>query len=147
MLGRFSNTNEIVARKLGIKEERVSKVMSFFVEELNQELKSCQHPFVYVRGLGTFTLVVSAIETRLRNTIHVYRHAKKDPPSRKSEENLLSLRKTIFELFTIRRLIKNKRKELKTLRNARKAEHDSAGELLQNDRKKQKPLREEKQHL
>lgn len=134
MLGKLAFTNKIVAKNLGIKEERVSGVMSFFVDELNKELMSCNHPFVYVRGLGTFTLALAPIESKIRRMIGHYKKVQKGIGIRNTEKSLVDLRRTIEELFVIRRLLKDKRKEIKKLRDDRKAEGNSKGELLPNDR-------------
>jgi hypothetical protein len=120
MLGRFVDINRIVARRLKMDESLVGSVTSFFVKELNTELKECNHPFIYVRGLGTFTLVVGAIETRLRTLIRKYWVMRNDPAILKSDKNFVGLHRVICELFTIRRVIKTRRYEMKLLKDARK---------------------------
>lgn len=134
MLGKLAFTNKIVAKNLGQKEERVTRVMTFFTEELNKELASCEHPFVYVKGLGTFTLSLGPIERKLRKMLGYYRRAMRGESPRSYIGEVAALKKTIFELFSIRRLLKTKRKEIKILRDAGKASRNSKGKLLPANR-------------
>lgn len=136
MLGKLAFTNKIVAKHLGQDEARVTKVMDFFVRELNAELMRVDHAFVYVRGLGTFGLSLKPIETRIRHMWTAYRKALRGETAvrqsgiRNTEKSCLALRQTLFELFAIRRLLKTKRRELKTLRDDRKVRRNIQGELL-----------------
>lgn len=120
MLGKFAFTNKIVAKRLNMDEALVGSVTNFFVKELDRELRECNYPFIYVRGLGTFTLVVGAIETRLRTVLKKYQEMRQNPEILKSDKNFVGLQKLIYELFTIRRIIKTRRKEMKLLKDARK---------------------------
>jgi hypothetical protein len=120
MLGKFAFTNKLVAKRLNVDEALVSSVTGFFVKELDTELRECNYPFIYVRGLGTFTLVVGAIETRLKTVIKKYWEMRQSPEILKSDKNFVGLQRVICELFTIRRVIKTRRKEMKLLKDARK---------------------------
>lgn len=127
MLGKPVFTNKIVAKNLGIDEKKVTDVMDFFFSELGKEIRECNHPFIYVRGLGTFTLKTSTIESRLRVNITRYRTLRKKRPEERgrgtatSQAFLDGARKEIFELFRIRRLIKGRRKENQKIKDAKKA--------------------------
>lgn len=120
MLGKFVFTNKTVAKRLNVDENLVASVTNFFVQELDQELRRARHPFIYIRGLGTFTLVVGAIETRLRTVLKKYQEMRQNPGILKSDKNFVGLQRLICELFTIRRVIKTRRKEMKLLKDARK---------------------------
>lgn len=120
MLGKFAFTNKIVAKRLGLDESLVGSVTGFFVQELDQELRRAEHPFIYVRGLGTLTLVVGAIQTRLRTVIKKYWTMRKSPDILKSDKNFVGLQRVISELFTLRRIIKTRRREMKLIKDARK---------------------------
>ena len=128
MLGKLAFTNKIVAKNLGMPEERVAKVMTFFAENLNKELLSCEHTFVYVMGLGTFTMVLRPIENKIRRMYRHYQNTKVGKGIRNSEESLLDLRRVLFELFALRRKLKGTRKELKILKDvAREASGNCKG--------------------
>lgn len=130
MLGKLAFTNKIVAKNLGQKEERVTRVMSFFTEELNKELASCEHPFVYIKGLGTFTLSLGPIERKLRRMVGHYKKALSGKTPKGYAGEVGAIKRTLFELFAMRRLLKNKRKEIKILKDAGKASRNSKGEFL-----------------
>jgi hypothetical protein len=127
MLGKLSFTDKIVSKRLGIDQETVSGVTGFFVKELDAEFRKADHAFIYVRGLGTFTLVLGAIETRLKTIIGRYWLMRNDPEVLKCNKNLLGLRRLCFELFALRRTIKDKRKEIKLVKDERKAINDNKG--------------------
>ena len=117
MLGKLAFTNKIVAKNLGVPEERVTGVMNFFTEELNKELQSCAHTFVYVKGLGTFSLALRPIENKIKRFIKYYRNTRAGKGIRNTEKSLLDLRRILFELFALRRQLKSTRKELKILKH------------------------------
>lgn len=116
MLGKIAFTNKIVAKNLSMPEDRVNQVMSFFITELKDEIGRAQHPFIYVRGLGTFAMNLKPVENKLRRFIRYYSNTKKGKGIRNNEKSLLALRQTIFDLYRIRRLIKAKQAELKGLK-------------------------------
>lgn len=120
MLGKFAFTNKLVAKRLNMDEALVGSVTNFFVKELDRELRECNYPFIYVRGLGTFTLVVGAIETRLRTLLRKYKEMRLTPEILKTDKNYVGLQRVIYELFTIRRVIRSRRKEMKLLKDERK---------------------------
>lgn len=122
MLGKPAFTNKIVAKNLGVPEERVTKVTGFFYKELLEELKKREHPFIFVRGLGTFAMNPKTIDSMLRK-FWMYR---KDKQNRLTATQM-KMKESMFELFRIRRLIKNKLKENKELSNAVKIVDDTKG--------------------
>lgn len=126
MLGKLAFTNKIVAKNLGVNEDRVAKVMDFFTQDLNRELVACEHPFIYVRGLGTFTLALGPINSKLRRSIWQYKKVRRGE-ARKNEENSVALQELITELFRIRRLLKTRKKEIQQLRHERKVNDDING--------------------
>lgn len=127
MLGRFAFINPVVAKRLNLPESKVASVTNFFITELDQELRAAQHPYIYVRGLGTFTLVLGAIETRLRYFIRRLRELKKESDVWKSEKKVIALQQMISELFPMRRLLKDRRREIKELKNARASRTNHKG--------------------
>lgn len=137
MLGKFTFTNKIVAKNLNIDEDRINRVTSFFIQELNRELMGAEHPFVYVRGLGTFTLCLKPIENRLRWYLVKRKEILEESKIRNCENNLLGLRRCMFELFHIRRVLKAKKKERKRIKDehcAGKNKNDIGGQLLPTNR-------------
>jgi len=127
MLGKPQFTNKIVSEKLDIPEETVSSVVTFFFDELYQEMGRARYPFIYVRDLGTFTLVIASIESHIKRYWRARRNMLKMGTPWKYENKLLALRRELFILFEMRRLIKNQRNEIKKLRNERKASDDNKG--------------------
>lgn len=126
MLGKPVFTNKIVAKKLNVDEKKVAGVVEFMFAELATEIRECNHPFIYVKGLGTFTLKVSTIEKRLRANIKRYRALRDRGMEGKDwGPSLAGTRKELFELFRIRRLIKQRRAENAKIKNERKNRADS----------------------
>lgn len=122
MLGKPVFTNKIVAKNLGIDESRVTKVTGFFYREFNQELKNCEHPFVFVRGLGTFAMNPKTIDGMIKSYL-----SRKKYNKGRNYDNGDTVKKGLFELFRIRRIIKNQLKENKRLKNVGKTIHDCEG--------------------
>ena len=112
MLGRVALTNKLVSASLGIEENKVESVTSFFYQELERELKECQHPFIFVRGLGTFVINKRQVEHRIRDMIFQMRYnrriGKKGPLA---DQFMNGMRREVFYLFGIRRRLKNRWKE------------------------------------
>lgn len=134
MLGRLSFVNRIVSKNLGLDENKVSDVNNFVFQELEAEMRQCQHPFIYVRGLGTFTLKVKTIERVLTKKIREYRTTRNRTGKNIRgtwEDMTASRRESILELFRMRRLIKGRLTENKKLRNAGKSNDDFKGQCLQ----------------
>ena len=126
MLGKLIFTNKLVAKNLGIEEKKVAGVMEFVFAELGKEVKECNHPFIYVKGLGTFLLKVSTIEKRLKFILARYKVLKTRDPETKMGKGKLGpqlegCRKEIFELFRIRRVILTRHKKIRKIRNEKKA--------------------------
>lgn len=113
MIGRATLINKLVAKKLGVDEKRVAKVSDFFWKELTSKLSEADEPHVYVRNLGTFTLKLKNIETRIRKYIRYYKLVKSNPEKygKRGPELPKEIKKEIYNLLKIRRMIKNNRKE------------------------------------
>jgi nucleoid DNA-binding protein len=127
MLGKPAFSNKIVAKNLGIDEAKVKKVTEFFYKELDAELKKCEEPFIYVKGLGTFVLNQKKIEkaiVQFRKTKYNSKQSLAGPAGQ------ATIREGIFELFRIRRVIKNKLKENQQLKNDLKTLDDSTRKCL-----------------
>ncbi len=97
-----------------MKEEDVKSVTDFFFKELNREIKECNHPFIYVKGLGTYALLVGKLKGTLKLYLGYLREKSINP---KRKETLTA---EIFELFRMRRMLRNQYKENKELKNAGK---------------------------
>ncbi len=139
MIGRIALTNKLVSKSLGIEEKRVNGVMSFFFEELEKEFVECRHPFVFVKGLGTFGLTLSSVEKRikdLRKRVQNQRSYEARgiiyPKRLKMVEGMV--RETFF-LFEVRRMLKKHRAECKKLKDYGKSLNDNQRELVSPDRK------------
>ena len=147
MLGKLCFTNKTVAKQLGIEEKKVSAVMDFVFAELGREVKECKHPYIYVKGLGTFILKITTIEKRLKMQLARYRtNSLKDPAAKSGTTtvgvHLEGMKKEIFESFRIRRVIKTRIKENKKLKYALKALNDNEGKPLQTTGKESGPVQE-----
>lgn len=129
MLGKVTFTNKIVAKNLGLDEKEVGGVMGFYFKELEKELTECNHPYIFVKGLGTFGLYQTTIDRRLRIMIsqlrgHIKSRGVKEYKRR--EEVIAGLTREIGEFFKIRRVIKQRYKTNKNLKDA-KALDDNQG--------------------
>lgn len=135
MIGRVELTNKLVAQSTGVAEARVKNVVEFFYKELAQELEECNHNFLYVKNLGTFSMSLRPIEKRLRNIrfMIVHRRSPKFKDSEANQKIIESMVKEAFYLFSLRRRIKKNRLELKKLRNG-KSINDPKGKLVQTYR-------------
>lgn len=137
MLGKFAFTNKTVAKNLGVPEDRVNRVMGFYIKELENEMLKCERPYIYIRKLGTFGLNQITIERRLRDMILSLRgHVKnKDIVAyAKRDKTIAALRQEIFTLFAIRRtILKRKRANYKII-DAKKPRPNHKRQLLQTDR-------------
>jgi nucleoid DNA-binding protein len=107
MLGRQELVNKIVSKNTGISEEEVTKVMDFCYKELTNELQNCDHPFIYVRGLGTFVVKKRAVQKRLYRLIFMIRRRKVMRPSTVRDKALKTMINETFRLFNVRRMVKN----------------------------------------
>ena len=137
MLGKPAFSNKIVAKNLGIDEAKVKRVTEFFYKELDAELKKCEDPFIYVKDLGTFALNQKKIEksiVQFRKTKYGNKKCVAGPAGQ------ATIREGIFELFRIRRVIKNKLKENQQLKNDLKTLDDSTRKCLPPARGKQKTI-------
>ena len=124
MLGKPVFTNKIVAKNLGIKEEKVKSVTDFFFKELHKEIKECNHPFIYIKGLGTFALMLSKLKRTLKYYVPKVRGSNGVPPMKKGKEAMTA---EIFEWFRILRMLKNQYKHNKNVGIAAKTGNDSKG--------------------
>ena len=133
MLGKPVLTNKIVAKRLNLEESKVSSVMDFFFKELNREVLECKHPYLYVKGLGTFTLCLKPVETRIKKmhwAINGHKSALKQGAGPANRQSMLDgARREMFDLFSIRRMIKERKKLNRKLRDA-KALDDNKRELV-----------------
>lgn len=118
MLGKLVFINRLVARDLKIEESRVASATEFFFRELGREIKECNYPYLYVKGLGTFGLKVGTLEKRIRVSLKTVRKPRADG---RFEKQRLGKERELFELFRIRRLIKNQLKSNKKKRNEKRA--------------------------
>lgn len=131
MLGRVTFTNKLVAKKLNIDESKVASVTDFFYKEFENELKECRYPYIYVKDLGTFGLHIKAIERRII-FLRLCIKNEKDREARgvvysKREKMILGMRREIFYMFGVRRMLKNRIKENRQLRKNGKNLNDNKG--------------------
>lgn len=132
MLGRVALTNKLVSASLGIEEKQVESVTDFFFQELERELKECNHPFIFVRGLGTFVINKRQLEHRIRDLIFQMRYNKRIGKKGPLADRLMNgMRREVFYLFGIRRMIKNRWKEIN---QHGKNTNDTQRQLLPPDR-------------
>ena len=132
MIGRVELTNKLTSRKLGIEEKKVESVMTFFYKELSEELIQCKYPHIYVRDLGTYTLKLRAVESRIKGLIYARKRLRwklsvKKIPKFLAEKYDMGLVKEIFNLFRMRRMIKQNKQQRKTLRDVPKIVDDIKG--------------------
>ena len=145
MIGRVELTNKLASRKLGIEEKKVESVMTFFYKELSEELTECRYPHIYVRDFGTFTMRLKPVENRIKSLLYLRRKLKwklsmKQIPKFLAEKYDMGIVREIFNLFRIRRMIKENKKQYKALRNAGKIVYDIQRKPLQTNRKEQTSL-------
>ena len=137
MLGRTVLINKLVAKDLGIDEKRVNNVMGFFYKELEKELVDCNHPFLYVKGLGTFGIALGSVERRilkLRKKINEQRKQEAKGIVYKYRQKMIDgMAREIFFLFGVRRMVKKQVADNKKLRDYGKSLNDNQGKLVQAD--------------
>ncbi len=123
MLGRVKLTNTLVSKSLQKDEKVVEAVMDFFYRELHAELRECNSPHVFVRDLGTFTLKINSVNTRLKKLWYLRKIAEENPNlSRRLKDRFINgMTREMFNLFRIRRMLKDYRKEYKELKNETKS--------------------------
>lgn len=120
MLGRISLTNKIVSKQLSIDEKVVASVTDFIFKELNEELVRMEEPTVYVRGLGTFGINNRAVENRILFLIKCIRSQEQQEREgrfyNKRDSMIRGMKNEISRLFKIRRMLRNRKEELKSLK-------------------------------
>lgn len=124
MLGRVELTNKLVASKSKIDEKDVTSVMNFFYTELREVIEGCKHPYVYVRGLGTFSIKRAALNKRLFRLYRAKQARGKDPQGGQLKA-LETIRTEMFTLFDVRRMLKNRVKINKKLKEDGKVIRDN----------------------
>jgi len=138
MLGRIALTNKIVASNLKKDEKEVESVMKFFFKELKTEFEKCEHPYVYVKDLGTFGINANLVSKRLVPLIHKlqwFRNNKEMIKKPGYYDNAVNgLTKEIFFLFNVRRMVRRKNRENQQLRKNGKIINDIERELVQTNR-------------
>lgn len=138
MLGRTALTNKLVSKKLGIEEQKVESVVNFVFKELETEMKEMKNPTIYLRGLGTFGISPGSVDRRIIFLLKVIRKQEKAEANghvyNKRAKMLLGMRREIFRLFEVRRLLKKRKAENKALTNGKNT-NDTKGELVSTYRK------------
>lgn len=105
MSGRIDLVNKQVSKKLKIDESRVKAINEFYYKEFARQFKEAKNPYIYITGLGTFTLQFKRIYKVLIFYISRWRYYKsiKD----KSEvdiKKLNAVRNEALEIFRIFRM-------------------------------------------
>lgn len=134
MLGRLTLINKIVAANLSLSEKEVESVNTFFFKELESEMTECNHPFIFVRGLGTFAINKRLLEKRIRFLLECIRlnrqEEREGKKNTKREIYIAGMRREIYFLLGVRRMIKRRWNE-----NNRKNKANYKGQLLQDSGK------------
>ena len=146
MLGRLALTNKMVAQDLGKDEKVVESVTSFFFKEMEREMREANHPFLYVKGLGTFVLNKGLLERRIRYLLcKVHRNRRGELEGKVNifrESFQTGMKREIYYLLQMRRRLKNQWKK-----NNGKSLDDTSRESLQTFGKDGGPVSEEIQGL
>jgi len=119
MLGRVELINKLVAKNLAIPEKEVSDVMDFFYKELSNEFQECNHPYIYVRGLGTFSLKMKSLHNRIYRLIRTRRAFRNNPLIKFRVNAFAAVTKELFKLFEIRRTFVKRIRANKKLKNGK----------------------------
>lgn len=118
MVGRVALVNKVVSKKLGKEEKVVTGVMNFFYTELHSTLKECKHPHVFVKDFGTFTMRLRPVEGRIKHLLAFIRKARENKalPEELRNTYINGMRREVFYLLGVRRMIKTNKKEYKSLK-------------------------------
>lgn len=147
MLGRPTLTNKLVAKSMNLDERLVESVMDFCYKEWAKEFKECNHPYLYIQGLGTYGINLATVNKRIIKLLKIIRTEKKKEANgsfyRDRQQLIDGCRREIFYLFKVRRTVKKLKSNNTQLRRDGKIKINIERKLVQATKQKRKFVQDE----